>query len=59
MGPAAETVILYTAIILYLFLKFVVIYHALKFEKSTMWAILVLLPLADFYYYFKYAKVKK
>ena len=58
MGEAAGAVLYYTIIILYLFFKVIVIVHAVKYQKSALWIIAVLTPLVDFYYYFKYVKVK-
>jgi hypothetical protein len=56
MGPV-ETVITYTSAILYLLFKFVVIYHAAKNQKGYFWVLVVILPIVDFYYYYKYVKV--
>lgn len=57
MGEAAGTVIYYTFIFLYLFFKFIVMFHAVKNKKGYMWMLAVLIPGVDFYYYFKYVKV--
>lgn len=58
MGEAAGAVIYYTFVILYLFFKFIVMFHAVKNKKGYLWMLAVLIPAVDFYYYFKYVKVK-
>jgi len=57
MGEAAGAVIYYTFIILYLFFKFIVMFHVVKNKKGYLWMLAVLIPGVDFYYYFKYAKI--
>ena len=56
MGPI-ETVIFFTAVILYLLFKFVVIYHAAKNQTGYFWLLIAILPITDFYYYYKYVKI--
>jgi hypothetical protein len=56
MGESAQVVILYTIIILYLFFKFIVMFHAIKNKKGYFWMIAVLIPGVDLYYYFKHVK---
>lgn len=58
MGPI-EIVIAYSLAILYLFFKFVVLYHAAKNQKGSFWVLAVILPIVDFYYYYKYVKVDR
>lgn len=57
MGESAQVVIIYSIVILYLFFKFIVMYHAIKNNKGILWIILVLIPGVDFYYYFTHVKV--
>ena len=57
MGPV-ESDAVYTAILLYAFFKFVVIFHAAKNQPGYFWLLLTILPVTDFYYYFKFIKVR-
>jgi len=55
MGPI-EIVIYYSFGFLYLLFKFVVFYHSIKNHMGIYWTLAVILPLVDFYYYFKYVQ---
>ncbi|GEM_PF-4663696 len=55
MGPI-ETVAVYSGIIIYSLFKFVVIYHSIKNNAGNFLILMAIIPLTDFYYYFKYVK---
>lgn len=55
MGPI-ETVVVYSALIIYSLFKFVVIFHSVKNNAGNFLRLLAIIPLTDFYYYFKYVK---
>lgn len=59
MGEAAEAVLFYTFVFLYVFFKVIVIIHAVKNKKGSLQLLAALIPGFDLYYYFKYIKVKK
>ena len=55
MNPVTN-IILYTAVILYLFFKVIVIIHAIKNQAGILWPVLVLIPGVDVYYYARFVK---
>jgi len=55
MGPI-EIVIYYSFGFLYVLFKFVVFYHSIKNHMGIYWTLAVILPVVDFYYYFKYVQ---
>lgn len=59
MGEAAGNVIFYTVVILYLFFKFIVMFHVIKNNKGYLWMLGVLIPGIDFYYYFRFVKMQQ